>query len=366
MKSGVLASHRQGRVRWLWFGGLGFVVIATTLGVGWAAASVLTPAADPLEATDFTYVSVATGEVGSSISLNTVAEWSPVPVGSNLASGVVTGVAVAPGDEVSQGAVLYRVNERPVVVAQGDVPAFRAIGAGVEGADVAQLQGMLATLGFYRGVGDGRAGAGTVAAVKAWQKASGVPQTGVVDAGDVIFVPSLPTRVSLDGEVIARGKSVAGGEEVVRALPASPVFTVPVTDGQAGMMPTGTRVEITSPEGAVWEGFVLDQARDEQTGTVIVSLQGADGGVICGADCGQVPVTGQALLGSRIVTVEPVAGLVVPSAALVTGADGQVAVIAETGERIPVNVAASARGMSVIDGVAEGTRVRVPASESAP
>jgi len=144
------------------------------------------------------------------------------------------------------------------------------------------------------------------------------------------------------------------------------VFMEQVTDGQAGMMPTGTRVEITSPEGAVWEGFVRDQVRDEQTGTVIVSLQGADGGVVCGADCGQVPVAGQALLGSRIVTVEPVAGLVVPSAALVTGADGQVAVIAETGERIPVNVAASARGMSVIDGVAEGTRVRVPASESAP
>jgi len=127
-----------------WFGGLGFVVIATTLGVGWAAASVLTPAADPLEATDFTYVSVATGEVGSSISLNTVAEWSPVPVGSNLASGVVTGVAVTPGDEVSQGAVLYRVNERPVVVAQGDVPAFRAIGAGQSG-KMPSRHGKLAT-----------------------------------------------------------------------------------------------------------------------------------------------------------------------------------------------------------------------------
>ena len=214
MKSGVFASHRQSRARWLWLGGLGCVVIATTLGVGWAAASVLSPAADPLEATDYTYVSVATGEVGSSISLNTVAAWSPVPAGSNLASGVVTGVAVAAGDEVSSGAVLYRLNERPVVVAQGDVPAFRAVGAGVEGVAVAQLQGMLATLGFYRGVVDGRAGAGTVGAVKAWQKASGVPQTGVVDAGDVIFVPSLPTRVSLDGEVIARGKSVAGGEEV--------------------------------------------------------------------------------------------------------------------------------------------------------
>jgi len=361
-----MSDHAHGasprRRRWLsWT--LGFVAIAAAgVAVGWAAASVLTPASDPLAATDHTFVAVVPGEVGSSISLNTIAAWSPEPVGANLAAGVVTGVAVAAGDEVSQGSVLYRVNQRPVVVAQGDVPAYRAIGRGAEGDDVAQLQAMLVALGHYSEPVDGQAGGATVAAIKAWQNSLGLTQTGVVEAADVVFVPSLPTRVSLDGETIARGKSVSGGEQVVRGLPAAPAFTVPVTDAQAGMMPTATRVEITAPDGGVWEGFVVDHVRDEQTATVIVRLQGADGAVICGDQCVQVPVDGDARLPSRIVTVEPVAGLVVPSAALITTADGQVAVVDENDERIPVTVSASARGVSVVQGVAEGTRVRVPAA----
>lgn len=361
---GSTAPRRSARwVGWL-VGGL--ALAGACVGVGWAAAAVLTPAADPLEATEFTYVAVAPGEVGSSINLNTVAEWAPVPVGANKAAGTVTEVVVAAGDEVQQGSVLYRVDEKPVVVAQGEVPAYRAIVPETRGEDVAQLQRMLAQLGFYSDDIDGRAMWSTTAAVREWQKSLGVAQTGTVDVGDVIFVPTLPTRVSLDTEVIARGLSVSGGEAVLRGLPASPSFTVPVTDSQAGMMPPGTRVEITSPEGGAWIGFVVDQRRDEQSGTVIVSLAGEDGAVICGDECGQIPVTGQAPLPSRIVTVETVTGLVVPSAALVTGGDGQVAVIDDEGERMPVTVTASARGMSLVDGVADGTRVRVPASGTTP
>jgi len=339
--------------------GLGFVVVGGV--VGWAVASALTPAADPLAATDHTYVQVAEGEVGSSINLNTVAEWAPVPVGANLAAGIVTAVSIAPGDEVGQGAALYRVNDRPVIVAQGAVPAYRALESGVDGADVAQVQQMLAGLGLYSGDADGRFRWSTTAAVKAWQKSLGLAETGVVGREDIIFVPTLPTRVSLDTEKIYRGAPVSGGEEVVRALPVMPAFTVPVTDTQAGMMPTGTRVEVTSPEGQVWEAVTSDQRRDEQTATVIVSLMSTSDGAICADQCGQIPVTGQARLASRIVTVESVAGLMVPSSALVTGADGQVSVIDESGERMPVNVVASARGMSVIEGAAEGLRVQVPA-----
>lgn len=354
---------RTGRRRSAWLlGGLGIAAMGAV--VGWAAASVLSPAEDPLEATSFTYVTVAPGEVGSSINLNTVAEWSPVPVGANLASGVVTQVAVAAGEEVSTGSVLYRVNERPVVIAQGTVPAFRAVGNGTAGADAAQVQQLLATLGYYSGPVDGEVGGGTASAIREWQRSLGVPRTGVVDAGDIIFVPALPTRVSLDDEIIARGKSVLGGEEVVQGLPATPVFVVPATEAQAGMMPVGTLVEITSPDGDVWVAFVAGQMRDDQTGTINVSLEGRGGAVICADACGQVPVTGQSRLSSRIVTQETVSGLVVPSAALTTGADRQVAVIGDDGERMPVTVIASARGMSVIEGVADGVRVRVPASES--
>jgi len=265
---------------------------------------------------------------------------------------------------VSQGSVLYFVDLRPVVVAQGDVPAFRQIKQGTVGPDVAQLQMMLTVRGLFTGSVDGDAGAGTASAIKAWQKSLGVSQTGVIEPGDVIFVPALPTRVALDDKFVSRGASLTGGEEVLQGLPSSPVFSVPVTEAQAASIPTGTRVEITSPDGDTWVAVAGAQTPDPDTGAITITLDAADGGPICSDQCGQVPVTGQALLSSKIVTVPTMSGLVVPSAALVTGADGRVAVITKQGSRVAVDVLGSARGMSVIEGVDEGVQVRLPAVEN--
>jgi len=342
--------------------------LAAALAVGaagaWAFLLVSTPAEDPLASQTFATVRVVSGEVGESIPLNTVAEWTPVPVGANRASGVVTSVTVAPGAEVVQGAVLYTVDLRPVVIAEGDVPAFREITAGISGADVEQVQQLLADLGFYRGEIGGDGGPMTAAAIRAWQKSLGVTPTGVVAPGDVIFVPSLPTRVALDTNLVSRGTSLTGGEPVLSALPATPEFSIPVTDAQAAMMPAGTRVEITSPDGNVWEGFIATQTRDATTSTVTAAVTGRDGATVCGDQCAQVPITGPVTLASRIVTTETVTGLVVPSSAIVSGADGTLAVIDEAGGRVAVKVTAAARGMSVVEGVTAGMRVRVPGEVS--
>lgn len=332
-------------------------------GVGWASATVLTPAGEVLDATPFTYVSVERGEVSSTLSLNSVGAWEPFPLATNQATGVVTSVVAGPGDEVTQGSVLYAVDLRPVVVAQGEVPAFRPIVAGSEGADVAQLQAMLKADGVYSGRVDGRAGAGTVGAIRRWQKARGVSQTGVVEYGDVVFVPSLPVRVALDDEIVFRGAMLTGGEKVLRGLPAAPTFRIPVTDSQAAMMPEGTHVEIVSPEGGLWPARTAGRRTDTESGTITVALEGEDGGVVCGAACGQVPTVGEALLASKIVIVPVTRGLVVPSAALLTDARGHTAVVTADGARAPVEIVASARGMSVIEGIAEGARVRIPAKE---
>ncbi|QKJ21218.1 peptidoglycan-binding protein [Microbacterium hominis] len=344
----------------------GFAVVIAAVAVAGAGFVVLRPAEDPLTATAYTTVPVEQGQVGSSLRLNTVAVWEPTPVGVNRVSGVVTGVEVAAGDEVGAGDTVYTVNLRPVVVAAGAVPAFRAISRGDQGTDVAQLQLLLAQLGHYAGPADGTVGWGTVTAIRAWQKASGVAQTGVVEWGDVVFVPSLPTRVSLDPAVVGVGKTLTGGEEVVRGLPASPVFTIPMTDAQASMVPIGTHVRVTAPDGSEWSAVAADKTSDSETQTVTVGLTGIDGGAVCGEACGSIPVTAEVRLSSEIETVPTVEGLVVPSAALVTDASGQVSVVDEDGARRAVTVRASARGMSVIDGVDEGLRVRVPAGNGAP
>lgn len=345
-----------------WAGALGVGVVALLIGagVGWAGAIVLTPVEDVLDSSAFTFVEVVDGEVGSSINLNTVAEWTPIPVGTNQASGTVTTVDVAPGDEVTHGTVLYTVNLRPVVVAQGSIPSFQSLARGSEGADVKQVQAMLAALGHFTGTPDGEFGYVTERAVKDWQKSLGLPQDGIVQPGDLVFVPKLPTRLALDTEVIKRGAIVTGGEAVVKGLPTAPTFVIPVTESQTSMMPNGTRVELTNGDAA-WEAVVVDQVTDEMAGTTII-LAGQDGAVICGEECAMIPVTGQTLLQSRIVTIETVAGLVVPSAALLSGADGKVTVTDAEAVSHSVTVVTSARGMSVIEGVPAGTRVRVPAS----
>lgn len=354
----ALAS-RRGWVRWV---AIAFAALLVGVAIGWAATVVLTPPDDVLDSTPFTYVEVVNGEVGSSINLNTVAEWTPVPVGSNLASGTVTTVNVEAGQEIGVGTTVYTVNLRPVVVAQGAIPGFRPIGVGSQGADVAQLQAMLTTLGLYSGAIDGAFGNRTAVAVKAWQKSLGLPQDGMVQPGDVIFVPTLPTRIALDTEVVKRGAPLMGGEVVVKGLPPAPNFSVPVTDPQASLMPTGTRVEITSPSGATWEGFVVDQVAQEQEGVSVI-LGSRDDAPICEDACTEIPVTEQSLLSSRIVTVETVTGLTVPSAALLSGADGSLTVIDDVGVEHEVRVLTSARGMSIIEGVPLGTMVRVPATE---
>ena len=56
----------------------------------------------------------------------------------NQASGTHTELPV-PGQVISQGQVLYRVNNSPVVFLYGSTPAYRTLSAGATGADVAEL-----------------------------------------------------------------------------------------------------------------------------------------------------------------------------------------------------------------------------------
>jgi hypothetical protein len=52
------------------------------------------------------------------------------------------------GDKVGCGDVLYRVDDRPVVLLCGTVPAYRALHVGLKGRDVRQLNRNLHRLGY--------------------------------------------------------------------------------------------------------------------------------------------------------------------------------------------------------------------------
>lgn len=345
--------RRAGRIA-----GVAIALLAVGGLVGWSLATVFTPDRHGTDSEPFALAEVAPGEVGSSIRVNTTARWDRVPAGTNRAAGTVTQVMVSSGAEVAQGDALYAVDLRPVVIARGEVPAFRALSRGAVGEDVAQLQQLLSDLGYYSGAADGSFGSLTSQAVRRWQKAQGVTADGVVRDGDLVFVPALPARVFLDPELIARGARVDGSEDALSVASASPTFELSLTEGQASLIPEGTLVEITAPGGETWSArtAAVSTGEDEQQ---VVRLSPVADVPICETACGDVTIDGEMLLPSVVFTVESVAGLVVPTAALTIGAGQDVVVVDEDGVAHGVTVVASANGMAVVEGVRNGLRVRL-------
>lgn len=338
------------------------VILALLCGgaAGWAVTTVFASPGEQLISADHTYVEVARGRIGSSILLAAEAQWGYTVAGANRATGVVTSVDVKAGQDVTAGTELYSVELRPVVIAQGQVPAFRDLTQEDIGEDVLQLQEFLASQGLYAAAPDGVFGAETTSAVGQWQSSLGLSPDGRVRLGDLIFVPRLPTRVSLDNQVVAVGRGLSGGETVVRSLADEPTFTVPVTDTQARMAPVGTEVRVTGPRDTVWTGSV----RSAQTGGTNTTLvvDGLGRGPLCGDRCTAIPPQGVTLLDCRVITTRTQHGLVVPTAALTSLADGSVAVIDRDGRRHEVEVVDEADGISVVTGANAGTEVRVPAA----
>ncbi|RFA13294.1 hypothetical protein B7R21_07950 [Subtercola boreus] len=352
-------------------------VVALVVGVAlaaWASTVLLSPPGQAAEPGNFATATVTLGEVGSELSLNAAAEWQSAPVARNEAAGIVTSVDSAQGGDAQQGSRLYSVNGRAVIVARGEIPAYRALSEGDSGDDARQLQQLLSDTGFFTGEVDGVLGADARRAIERWQESLGVPASGEVALGDVVFVPSLPSRLTLDGAV-TRGARLAGGEQVVLGLGSSPQFTVPFGPAQAAGVLTGARVELTAASGQQWQAVVAGRSAAATGSTVVITLAAPSDATtsdatpsapapICGASCGEIPVTGPTLLAARIITVESVHGPVVPSMALQSDAQQGLLLVDSAGTRHPVTVLASARGMSVVRGVDPGVVVRVPNAAS--
>jgi hypothetical protein len=88
------------------------------------------------------------------------------------------------GQVISQGQVLYRVNDSPVVLLYGSTPSYRTLSAGATGADVAELNADLVALGY---VTSGQLsptsasfGSATTTALEKLQGALGVTENGTL------------------------------------------------------------------------------------------------------------------------------------------------------------------------------------------
>lgn len=327
-------------------------VAATGAGVvaGW---QLLGPSPVPAEdgATRLTY-RVQDGSVGRTASYTAHASREQVPLGVASGSGVVTGHGPRPGEVVESGTVLLRVDERPVVVLDGEVPSYRDLALGDTGEDVRQLQLHLRAAGLLTAAADGDLGPSTVRAVRSWQRSLGVPPDGVVRAGDVVFTPALPAHVELD-EAVGVGVPIRPGAPLGTAWAGDPEIALVAEDGQRRLPEPGDQVVVVLGD-ARWPA-VTGPAVTDATGRVTVPLHAPDGGAVCGAQCAAVPSsTGVAVLTAEVVVVPEARGPVVPVAALRTDPGGEVSVALDTGAEVVVRVLADDGGRAVVEGVVAG------------
>lgn len=343
-------------LRWL----LGSVVAAALVAAGWWAGRVaFVSPADPLADPVAVSYQVVEGSVGRSLMFAAVAEWVLTPIGTGVSAGVVTSVEVEPGILLEAGDVLFTVGLRPVVVAEGSVPAFRELRQRVDGLDVSQLQELLSRLGFYSGDIDGRFGPGLHTAVKSWQESLGVADDGVVRAGDVVFVPELPTRVVLGDEVVV-GARLSGGEQIVWLVPNAPRFRIPLSTEQRSLVPLSADVAVTYPEG-VWAARIVAAVEPDAFDQLDLILEAAAGGAVCGDDCVEwVAFSGSTDFPAAVVVVAAAIGPIVPTAALGTAADGTPFVTLPNRSTRAVVILGSSDGLAVIDGVELGETILLP------
>lgn len=280
-------------------------------------------------------------------------------------SGTVTAVPAA-GQVIDRGQRVLAVDQRPVVLFFGDVPLYRALSDGATGADVAVLEQNLSALGFGGFTVDSTFTAATAAAVRRWQHALGVAETGVVDAGAAVVAPSavriesvtpVPGEVLDPGTVVATATGTGHGVRVeldrrYRALAVVggavrvSLFGGAAVDGQVTAV--GTTATADTQPG---EQPTAAQAQSIGVDIAVTSPESALGGVFEG------PVTVEFPGESR----ENV--LSVPLEALTLSGDGGYAVVVVAGGRrrtVPVTTGLITSSRVEVTGVAEGMRVEVP------
>ena len=341
------------------------VVVGLLVGVGagtWAATTLLAPATNVLAAPNWVLVRAENGTVGQSLQLNATVTWPSIDAITGSSSGIVTTIDLQAGAVLNAGDVLYSVDLRPTVVAEGTIPSFRDLSVGSEGQDVVQLQEFLTGAGLLEGNADGVFGSRTAAAVRLWHKQLGIGSSGsdgaTVRRGDLVYVSPLPVRAA-PGPDVHVGASLPEGSSVVQVLTEGPRFTVELADSQIAIVTPGTAVTLNSQYG-VWRGTVTEVSAASGDEPAFALLGSTDGNPLCGEQCGALPVGDKAFVATEVEVVPARTGVVVPTAAIVTTADGATGVTLADGLFQPVVVVVSARGSTVVSGLKEGTEVRVP------
>ncbi|WP_204059659.1 peptidoglycan-binding protein [Microbispora corallina] len=276
--------------------------------------------------------------------------------------GVITRVPL-PGAVVRRGGAIYRVDDRPVVLLYGAVAAYRTLAPGSVGRDVRQLEDNLKALGYGGFTVDRTYTTATAIAVTRWQRRLGLPQTGQVEQGRVLFAPG-PIRV--DAVTAGVNQSTGGGQEVLRYTGTGRVVTVRLEVSEQRLARQGARVRVLIPGGAKVAGRV------ERVHTVVAqpATPGGQAETMLEATVTLNRPGAARKIQAAVVTVAFTAAerenvLTVPVAALVALAEGGYGVEVVQGSatryvRVSTGLFANGRVEVTGDGLREGMTVGMP------
>lgn len=277
-------------------------------------------------------------------------------------AGVVTAMPVQ-GSLLTRGRAVYRVDDRPVVLLYGSVAAYRDLGPGVRGRDVHQLEANLGALGYHGFTVDDAYSPATAAAVRRWQDDAGLPRTGRVELGRVLFAPG-PVRIA--AVTAGVNQSTGGGQEVLRYTGTGREVSVTLDVSKQRLARAGVRVRVRLPAGQEVAGRVervaseVEQptSADAEPETRIQAVVGLDDdAAAAGIEAAFVSVVFTAGEHRDVLAV-PVQALV----ALAEGGYGLEVVDGPATRYVPVRTGLFANGRVEVSGtgVREGLLVGVP------
>jgi peptidoglycan hydrolase-like protein with peptidoglycan-binding domain len=280
--------------------------------------------------------------------------------------GTVTAVP-APGTVVERGQSLYSVDNRPVTLLYGDLPAWRRLAAGMtDGPDVKQLEANLVALGHATEAEvtvDEKFTAATTTAVKRWQKSFGLEETGAVEIGQAVFLPGAFRVADVKAE---KGSPAPPGSPVLTGTSTSRLVKVDLDATKQSLVKVGDKVDVKLPDGKTTPGTIASvgtvaqvKGQDPSKRVVEVTVTLDDPSASGSVD--QAPVK----VGLTSATRKGV--LAVPVNALLALAEGGYGVRvldgSPTGRILAVSTGLFARGMVEVNGdLSVGDQVEVPAS----
>jgi multidrug efflux pump subunit AcrA (membrane-fusion protein) len=283
-------------------------------------------------------------------------------------SGRVTWLPTA-GQVIRRGGTLLMVDNRPVQLFYGAKPVWRDLAVGVDdGPDVKQLEQNLVALGYdpdHAITVDNHYSWATKAAVKHWQKARGLAQTGKFPtAMPAVFLPWAVRVNTLSGSV---GGQAAPGQAAYTATSDRHQVTVKLDVSQQSYVKQGDRVDVVLPDGRHVRGRISDVGRvaetsgdpPNQTTTIPVTVALDNPGA--GGRLDQAPV-------DVYVTTQSRKGvLAVPVTALLALAEGGYAVetvdAAGQHQLVPVQLGVFSNGMVEVAGAGLRAGMRVVTSQ---